>query len=130
MKNIAGIFFAAVNLLYASMFGGPIDGTAWDVKVKQDGFFHWSSSSDTLVFHSGKAVIAGEIAKGYSPALYDSKSEDGATAFTLTLDGVDGRDPVEWSGRVEGERINGSVVVRGRDGSTRRFTFSGARKTG
>jgi hypothetical protein len=40
MKSIAGIFFAAVNLLYASMFGGPIDGTAWNVKVKQAGFFH------------------------------------------------------------------------------------------
>jgi hypothetical protein len=129
MKNIAGIFFAAVNLLYASMFGGPIDGTAWDVKVKQDGFFHWSSQSDTLVFHSGKAVIAGEIAKGYSPALYEAKDEDGATAFSLILDG-EGRDAVEWSGRVEGERIVGSVVVRGRDGSTQRFTFSGARKTG
>ena len=129
MKIFAGIFFAAVNLLYASMFGGPIDGTAWDVKVKQDGFFHWSSQSDTLVFHGGKAVIAGEIAKGYSPALYESKDEEGATAFSLTLDG-DGRDAVEWSGRVEGERINGRVVIRGRDGKTQRFAFSGARKTG
>jgi hypothetical protein len=129
MKIFAGIFFAAVNLVYASLFGGPIDGTAWDVKVKQDGFFHWSSQNDTLVFHSGKAVIAGEIAKGYSPVLYESKDEDGATAFSLTLDG-EGRDAVEWSGRVEGARINGSVVVRGRDGRTQRFTFSGARKTG
>jgi hypothetical protein len=129
MKNLAGVFFAAVGLLYATMFGGPIDGTAWDVKVRQDGFFHWSSQNDTLIFHRGKAVIASEIAKGYSPALYDSKSEDGATAFTLVLGG-DGRDAVEWSGRVEGERINGSVVVRGRDGRTQRFTFSGARKTG
>ena len=118
-----------MNLLYASMFGGPIDGTAWDVKVKQDGFFHWSSQSDTLVFHGGTAVIAGEIAKGYAPALYDAKEEDGATAFSLVLAG-DGRDAVEWSGRVEGERIAGSVVVRGRDGRTQRFTFSGARKTG
>src|SRR5476651_2037314 len=115
MKSLAGIFFAAVNLLYASMFGGPIDGTAWDVKVKQDGFFHWSSQSDTLIFHGGKAVIAGEIAKGYAPALYDSKEQDGATNFTLVLAG-DGHDPVEWSGRVEGERIAGSVVVHGRDG--------------
>jgi hypothetical protein len=129
MKNIAGIFFAAVSLLYASMFGGPIDGTAWDVKVKQEGFFHWSSQSDTLIFHQGKAVIASEIAKGYSPALYESKAEEGATAFSLILDG-DGRDAVEWSGRVEGERIAGSVVVRSPDGRTQRFTFSGARKTG
>jgi hypothetical protein len=129
MKSIAGIFFAAVNLLYASMFGGPIDGTAWDVKIKQDGFFHWTSRSETLVFHDGRAVIAGEVAKGYSPALYDAKVEDGGTAFSLTLAG-DGRDPVEWTGRVEGGKIVGSVVVRGRDGSTQRFVFHGERKTG
>ncbi len=129
MKSIAGIFFAAVNLVYAAIFGGRIDGTAWDVRVKQDGFFHWSSQSDTLVFHGGKAVIASEIAKGYAPALYDSKSENEAVAFTLVLDG-EGRDAVEWSGRVEGEHIVGSVVVRGRDGRTQHFTFSGARKTG
>src|ERR1700758_2038120 len=129
MKNFAGIFFAAVNLVYAAMFGGPIDGTAWDVKVKQDGFFHWSSSVDTLIFHGGKAVIAGEIAKGYAPAVYDSKTEGEATAFSLVLGGDD-RDAVEWSGRVEGERIAGSVVVHGRDGRTQRFTFSGERKTG
>jgi hypothetical protein len=129
MKSIVGIFFAAVNMLYASMFGGPIDGTAWDVKLKQEGLFHWSSQDDTLVFHGGKGLIAGEIAKGYAPALYDSKVEDGATAFTLVLADRD-RDAVEWSGRVQGERIAGCVVVRGRDGRTRRFTFSGARKTG
>ena len=129
MKSIAGVFLAAVNMLYASMFGGPIDGTAWEVKLKQEGLFHWSSQGDTLVFHGGKGLTVGEIAKGYAPALYNSKAEDGATAFTLVLAGKD-RDAVEWAGRVQGERIAGSVVVRGRDGTTRRFTFSGARKTG
>jgi hypothetical protein len=129
MKSLVGLFFAAVNLLYASMFGGPIDGTAWEVKVKQEGFFHWTSTRDTLVFHGGKAVIAGEVAKGYAPALYDATEESGSTAFSLVLAG-DGRDPVEWSGRVEGERIAGVVVVRGRDGKVARYVFTGARKTG
>jgi hypothetical protein len=129
MKSLIGAFFAGVNLVYAAMFGGPIDGTAWDVTVKRDGLFHWSSQTDTLVFHRGKAVIAGEIAQGYSPVLYDSKAEGDATAFTVLLGG-DGRDPVEWSGRVEGGKIAGSVVVRERGGRVRRFTFSGARKTG
>lgn len=129
MKSLAGIFFTAVNLLYASMFGGPIDGTAWDVKVKQEGFFHWGSTRETLVFHGGKAVIAGEVAKGYAPALYQAKEESGATAFSLTLNGDD-RDPVEWSGRVEGGRIQGVVIVRGRDGRVARYVFTGERKTG
>ncbi|OGS01405.1 MAG: hypothetical protein A2V88_13785 [Elusimicrobia bacterium RBG_16_66_12] len=129
MKSLAGAFFAAVNLLYAALFGGPIDGTAWDVKVKEEGFFHWTSRQETLIFHGGKVAIAGEVARGYSPALYESKNEEGGTAFSLVLNG-DGRDPVEWSGRVEGERIAGFMVVRARDGRTLRYQFSGARKNG
>jgi hypothetical protein len=128
MKSIVGIFFGAVSLLYAAMFGGPMDGTAWNVKVKQEGFFHWTSKSETLVFHGGKAVIDGEVAQGYAPALYDAKPDDGGVAFKLTLT-EPGQDPVEWSGRVEGSKIVGHVVVRGRDGSTQRFVFHGERKT-
>ena len=129
MKSLAGAFFAAVNLLYAAVFGGPIDGTAWNVKVKQEGFFHWTSRSETLIFHGGKVAIAGEVARGYSPALYDSKEEGAGTDFNLVLQG-DGRDPVEWSGHVEGDHISGVMVVRARDGRTLRYKFSGARKNG
>jgi len=129
MKSLAGIFFTAVNLLYAAVFGGPIDGTAWELKVKEEGFFHWTSTRETLVFHGGKAVIAGEVAKGYAPALYDAKDESGGTAFAVTLD-EPGRDRVEWTGRVEGARIAGVVIVRGRDGRVARYVFTGERKTG
>lgn len=129
MKILAGLFFAAVNMLYASVFGGPIDGTAWDVKVKQEGFFHWTSTRETLVFHDGKAVIAGEVAKGYAPALYDSAQDGEATAFSVKLADAE-HDPVEWSGRVEGGRIAGVVVVTGKDGKAARYVFSGERKSG
>lgn len=129
MKSLAGAFFAAVNLLHAAVFGGPIDGTAWDVKVKQDGFFHWTSRQETLIFTDGRVAIAGEVARGYTPALYESKDENGGTAFSLVLQG-DGRDPVEWSGRVEGEKISGLMVVRARDGRALRYKFSGVRKSG
>ena len=129
MQNIAAVFLSAVNLLYAAMFGGPIDGTAWDVKVKADSLFHWTSQRETLVFHDGRAVIAGEVAKGYSPVLYDSNEEGNGTAFSLILSD-EGRDPVEWSGRIEGRRINGVVIVRGHDGRVLRYVFSGNRKTG
>jgi hypothetical protein len=129
VKFLVGAFFAAVNLLYASVFGGPIDGTSWDVRVKKDGFLHWASRRDTLVFEEGRAVVAGAIARGYGPALYDAKPEDGATAFTMRLRGPD-RDPVVWTGRVEGRRISGVVVVNGRDGRVLRYVFTGARKDG
>ncbi|MFI5347643.1 MAG: hypothetical protein ACHQ51_14810 [Elusimicrobiota bacterium] len=129
MQSIVRIFFTAANMLYASLFGGPIDGTAWDVKLKEEGFFHWGSTRDTLVFDAGKAAVAGEVAKGYAPARYETNQESGATAFSMILAG-DGRDPVEWTGRVEGEKIAGVVVVRGKDGRVARYVFTGARKTG
>jgi len=129
MTSVAGAFLTAVNLLYAAMFGGPIDGTSWDVKVRQSGFFHWTSQSDTLIFHGGKAVIAGAIAKGYSPALYEAKESGGDTDFTVRLEG-DGRAPVEWSGRVHAGRITGAIIVRALDGKVSRYVFSGGRKAG
>lgn len=128
MKTLAGMFFTAVNLLYTAIFGGPIDDTAWDVKMKEEGFFHWRSVRDTLVFHGGMGVVAGQTARGYAPALYDAKSIEGGTAFSLVLAG-DGRDPIEWSGRVEGKRISGVVVVHGRGGRQSRYIFTGERKT-
>ena len=129
MQSVAGVFFTAVNLVYAAIFGGPIDGTSWDVKVKEEGFFHWASQRETLVFLKGRAVIAGDIARGYTPALYDANEEADGTAFSVVLE--DGnRDPIEWSGRVVGRRIAGIVIVRGRDGRVQRYVFSGARKTG
>ena len=50
--SLPGALVTAVNFIYSSLFGGPIDGTAWDVKVKKDGFFHWVSRRETLVFHA------------------------------------------------------------------------------
>lgn len=129
MGSVAVAFFTAVNLLYAAVFGGPIDGTSWDVKVREQGFFHWTSQSDTLIFHGGKAVIAGEIAKGYSPALYDAHENASGTDFTVHLE-TDDHDPVEWSGRVKDDRIAGVVTVRRRNGRVARYTFSGGRKAG
>lgn len=129
MKTIAALLFAAINLMYAAVFGGPVDGTAWDIKVKQDGFFHWSTTRDSLVFHDGKAVIAGEVAKGYSPALYEARDDSNGTDFSVTLADAS-LDQAEWTGHINGERISGAVIVRGKDGRNQRFTFSGSRKHG
>lgn len=129
MGNVAGVFFTAVNLLYAAMFGGPMDGTAWDVRVRQQGFFHWTSQAETLVFHDGRAVIAGEIAKGYAPALYDARDDGAGTAFTVRLEDAD-LDPVVWTGRIDKDRIAGVVIVRARDGRVSRYAFTGGRKSG
>ncbi len=129
MTTISTALFAAVNFVYAAIFGGPIDGTSWDVKVKQDGFFHWGSKKETLVFHGGRLVVAGAVSRGYSPTLYSARDEDNGTAFAAILNDPS-RDAVEWTGRVDGDRIAGVVIVRERDGRVVRYAFSGARKAG
>lgn len=129
MTTVSSVLFAAVNFVYAAIFGGPIDGTSWDVKVKQDGFFHWGSKRETLVFHNGKLVVAGAVSRGYSPALYQARDEENGAAFAAILNNPS-RESVEWSGRVNGDRIAGVVIVRARDGRVVRYAFSGERKTG
>ena len=127
MATVSSALFAAVNFVYAAIFGGPIDGSSWDVKVKQDGFFHWGTKKETLVFHGGKLVVAGAISQGYSPTLYEARNEENGTAFAAILN-EPSREAIEWSGRVDGDRIAGVVIVRARDGRVVRYAFSGARK--
>ena len=127
MKSVVGAFLTAVNFLYASVFGGPIDGTAWEIKVKQDGFFHWGSRRDTLVFHSGRLVVAGAVSQGYVPPIYEAKDAEAGTAFAAVLEDPS-RDAVEWKGTVDGDRISGVVIVRARDGRVVHYNFTGERK--
>ena len=129
MATVSSALFAAVNFVYAAIFGGPIDGSAWDIKIKQDGFFHWGSKKETLVFHGGKLVVAGAVSQGYSPTLYEARNEENGTAFAAILN-EPSREAIEWSGRVDGDRIAGVVIVRARDGRVVRYAFSGARKAG
>ena len=128
MTTISTALFAAVNFVYAAIFGGPIDGTSWDVKVKQDGFFHWGSKKETLVFHGGRLVVAGAVSRGYSPTFYSAHDEDNGTAFAAILNDPS-RDAVEWTGRVDGDRIAGVVIVRERDGRVVRYAFTGEKKS-
>ncbi len=127
MTSVASALFAAVNVVYAAIFGGPIDGSSWDVKVKQDGFFHWGSKKETLVFHGGKLVVAGAVSLGYAPTLYQARDEENGTVFAAVLNDPS-RDAVEWTGRVDGDRIAGVMIVRARDGRVVRYAFSGERK--
>ncbi len=128
MATVSGAIFAAVNFVYAAIFGGPIDGTSWDVKVKRDGFFHWGSKRETLVFHNGRLVVAGAVNRGYSPTLYEARDEENGTVFAAVLNDPS-HDAVEWTGRVDGDRITGVVIVRERDGRVVRYAFTGEKKS-
>ncbi len=129
LSGLAAAAFAAVNVVYAAVFGGPMDGTAWDVKLKEEGFFHWGSSRDTLVFTRGRMVVAGEIAQGSPAPLYEAAAAAGeATAFAAVLEHpLRGR--FEWVGKAENGRIDGHINVVMPDGRVKRLKFWGAKKS-
>lgn len=120
--------FAAINFVYAAVFGGPMDGTAWDVRVKEEGLFRWRSREDTMVFTRGRLVVAGEVAGGLPAPLYEAAAAAGeATAFAAVLEHpLRGR--FEWIGKAEGGRIGGHINVRLPDGRVKRLKFWGSKK--
>lgn len=129
MSALANAFFTAVNFLYAAAFGGPMDGTAWEVKVREEGFFNWGSRRDTIVFTKGRLVVAGEVAKGLEPTLYEILDAGGpGTAFAAVLTHPE-HGVIEWRGRADGALIEGEILMRAPDGRLKRSRFAGARKS-
>lgn len=129
INGIATIAFAAVNVVYAAVFGGPMDGTAWDVKLREDGFFHWSSRRETVVFARGRMMVAGEVAQGVPTPLYEAAAAAGkATAFAAVLEHpLRGR--WEWAGTAENGRLSGHIHVVLPDGRVKRLRFWGQKKS-
>lgn len=129
LNGLATAAFAAVNFVYAAVFGGPMDGTVWDVKMKEDGFFSWGSRRETLVFTRGRLIVEGELAQGAPTPLYEAAAAAGeATAFAATLEHpLRGR--WEWVGRAEGERLSGHINVVLPDGRVKRLKFWGEKKS-
>lgn len=129
LNGLATAAFAAVNFVYAAVFGGPMDGTVWDVKLKEDGFFSWGSRRETLVFTRGRLIVEGEVAQGVPTPLYEAAAAAGeATAFAATLEHpLRGR--WEWVGRAENGRLTGHINVVLPDGRVKRLKFWGEKKS-
>jgi hypothetical protein len=129
LNGLATVAFAAVNVVYAAVFGGPMDGTVWDVKMKEDGLFHWGRQHDTLLFTRGRMILEGEVAQGVPTPLYEAASAAGeATAFAAVLEHpLRGR--WEWVGKAEGEKLSGHINVQLPDGRIKRLTFWGEKKS-
>jgi hypothetical protein len=129
LNGLATAAFAAVNFVYAAVFGGPMDGTVWDVKMKEEGFFHWGSRRDTLIFARGRMLVEGEVAQGVATPLYEAAAAAGeATAFAATLEHpLRGR--WEWVGKADGEKVSGHINVVLPDGRVKRLKFWGEKKS-
>jgi hypothetical protein len=128
IKKILFAVGTLVSLAYASLVGGPLDGTSWDVKVRPSSFFSFSRRG-TLNFEKGKLSAAGAISSGFSPSLYSARPADGSleTVWNASLSDAE-KGIISWSGLVHGNRIEGIAVWWTRTGKPRHYTFRGTRR--
>lgn len=128
MRKLLLAAVAALSIGYARLFGGPMDDTAWEVKIKGDSLFAFSHP-DTLIFRRGRLSMAGFIASGFEPAVYSAQSVagDSETIWNASLEHPD-RGVVSLQGLVRGDQVEGVAVWWTRDGKLKKFTFRGSRK--
>lgn len=129
MKKLLLAAVAALGLAYGRLLGGPMDDTAWDVKIKADHLFAFSKS-DTLIFRRGRLSMAGFIASGFEPASYSAQRVDGdsETIWNASLEHPE-RGVVSMQGLVRGDQVEGVAVWWTKDGKLKKFTFRGSRKS-
>ncbi len=131
MRRLLFAFFALSALVSARLFGGPMDGTVWDVKVKPDSFFAMSHRG-TLMFARGRLSVATAASPDFQPGYYTAQSVDGTTADAVWNASLKEPDQgvMNWHGLVRGDRIEGFAVWWTRSGKARRFSFTGSRREG
>lgn len=128
MRKLLLALSTAIGLAYARLFGGPMDGTAYEVKVKADSFFAFSRRG-TLVFEKGRLTAVTTLAEGFTPAVYHAQSGDDGieSVWNASLTHVE-KGVMTWHGLVRGDHIEGVAVWWVKSGKPRRFTFSGSRR--
>lgn len=118
---------AGIAVAYYRLFGGPMEGTAWEVKLKADTVFSFSHH-DTLVFSRGKLVASGYQATGFEPGAYNAQNVGGDIDAIWNASLADSRKgTMTWHGLVRGDTIEGVAILWTKDGHQKRYTFSGKR---
>ena len=126
MRKILLGLAAAASLVYARLFGGSIDGTAWDIKMKPDSFFSFSHKG-TLNFADGKLAAVLPQAAGFSPGSYQAQSTGaGGTLWSAAFAEAE-HGALSMQGLIRGDAISGVAVLWQPDGSPKRFLFKGTR---
>ena len=127
MRLILGVALAGLLLASRSFFTGPLDGSAWDIKVKRVSFLPLGKK-DTLVFERGRFSSARMLASGYFPSGYNARTLEAGGSWEVSQIREDG-SVLTWRGRVSGDRIKGTVTRRARNGRERSYSFKGRRKS-
>jgi hypothetical protein len=117
----------ALGLAYYRLFGGPLEDTAWEIKLKADTFLAFSHH-DTLIFEQGKLKAKGYQGDGFTPGSYSAQRVGGDVDALWNASLTDAkRGTMTWHGLVRGDTIEGVAILVKKDGRQKRYTFSGRR---
>ena len=127
MKTFLVLVLALSAFAYSS-FSKPLDGSAWDVKVRENKLFALGRK-DTLIFDHGKFSSMERHSGGFAPARYDAQATKSGSVATWQAESVDpeGRE-LDWRGQVEGDHIEGTMTSVSKDGISRAYAFKGKRR--
>lgn len=118
---------AALGLAYYRLFGGPLEDTSWEIKLKADSFFAFSHR-DTLTFGGGKLRATGYQGDGFKAGVYSAQRVGGDVDALWNASLTDAeRGTMTWHGLVRGDTIEGVAILVRKDGKQKRFTFKGHR---
>ena len=127
MKRILLGAIAALAMAYWRLFGGPLEDTSWEIKLKADSFFAFSHH-DTLVFERGKLKASGYQATGFTPGSYNATKVGGDVDAIWNASLLDERrGTMTWHGLVRGDTMEGVAILWTKDGKQKRVTVTGKR---
>ena len=118
---------AGAGVMYYRVFGGPMEDTAWEIKLKADHLLAFGHQ-DRLVFQRGKLLASGWQATGFSPGVYNAQRVGGDVDAIWNASLADSeKGTMTWHGLVRGDTIEGVAILVTRDGREKRFNFTGKR---
>lgn len=94
--------------LHSASADDSLDGKTFSVKISEDGK-DGEATDDELIFKDGTFFSTDCEQYGFTPAPYESMSNDGVTKFKSTLMS-DKEGKAEWEGGVKGGHIKGTFI--------------------
>jgi len=103
---------------------GSLDGKTYTGMIGKTGE---TGDPDNFIFTDGTFRSTACDQYGYTAAPYNVMEEDGKTVFSSTTENSGG-NAMAWKGTVNGDAVEGTVVMSPKDGKPQTFWFKGERK--
>ena len=105
----------------------PLDGIRWKIQITPDEVARRAGekpSKDTLVFKNGEMTSTACVKYGFKASPYTASQSGSSWSFTSEqVSAKQGK--TAWSGTVNGETVNGTMVWTKPDGTTLHAAFAG-----